>query len=345
MTTSAGTRGGPPTEASIAELAELVRQLPEQMSQVAHDEVELVRAEMGELVKQQSEHISQEVELVKAELGELVKQQSEHISQEVALVRAELEPKVAHVETDLELLKQLPDHIRQVAHDEVELVRAEMGELVKQQSEHISQEVELVRAELEPKVAHVETDLELLKQLPDHIRQVAHQEVELVRAELGELVKQQSEHISQEVELVRAELEPKVAHVETDLELLKQLPDQIRQVAHHEVELVRAEMGELAKQQSDHISQVAHQEVALVRAELEAKVKRVEIGLGMFAGAGAIAFYALGVLVATAVLGLATAVTAWLSALIVAVALVAIAGLLVLGGNSKMHESSHRQPS
>ena len=194
-----------------------------------------------------------------------------------------------------------------------------MGELVKQQSEHISQEIERVRTELEPKVAHVETDLELLKQLPDHIRQVAHDEVELVKADVGELVKQQSEHISQEIERVRAELEPKVAHVETDLELLKQLPDHIRQVAHDEVELVRA--------------------------ELEAKVKRVEIGLGMFAGAGAIAFYTLGVLVAAAVLGLATAVTAWLSALIVAVALVAIAGLLALGGNSKMHESSHRQPS
>ena len=73
---------------------------------------------------------------------------------------------------------------------------------------------------------------------------------------------------------------------------------------------------------------MAHEEVELVKAELEAKVKRVEIGLGMFAGAGAIAFYALGVLVAAAVLGLATAVTAWLSALIVTVALVAIAGLL-----------------
>ena len=46
MTSSAGTRGGPPTEASIAELAELVRQLPEQMSQLAHDEVELVKAEL-----------------------------------------------------------------------------------------------------------------------------------------------------------------------------------------------------------------------------------------------------------------------------------------------------------
>ena len=79
MTSSAGTRGGPPTEVSIAELAELVRQLPEQMSQLTHHEVELVKAEMGELVKQQSEHISQEVELVRAELGELVKQQSEHV--------------------------------------------------------------------------------------------------------------------------------------------------------------------------------------------------------------------------------------------------------------------------
>ena len=137
MTANAGTRGGPPTEASIAELAELVGQLPEQTSQLAHHEVELVKAELGELLKEQSERISQEVELVRTELGELVKEQSEHISQEVERVRTELEPKVAHVETDLELLKELPDHIRQVAHDEVGLVRTELGELVKEQSEHV----------------------------------------------------------------------------------------------------------------------------------------------------------------------------------------------------------------
>ena len=51
MASSAGTRGGPPTEASIAELAELVRQLPEQMSELAHQEVEVVKAELEPTVK------------------------------------------------------------------------------------------------------------------------------------------------------------------------------------------------------------------------------------------------------------------------------------------------------
>ena len=64
--------------------------------------------------------------------------------------------------------------------------------------------------------------------------------------------------------------------------------------------------------------------------------KRIETGLGMFGGAGAIGFYALGALVAAAVLGLDSAVTAWLSALIIAVVLGAIAGLLALQGKSKM---------
>jgi tetrahydromethanopterin S-methyltransferase subunit C len=56
----------------------------------------------------------------------------------------------------------------------------------------------------------------------------------------------------------------------------------------------------------------------------------------MFGGVGAIGFYALGTLVAATVLGLATTVTAWLSALIIAVVLGVIAGLLALQGKSKM---------
>jgi len=68
--------------------------------------------------------------------------------------------------------------------------------------------------------------------------------------------------------------------------------------------------------------------------------KRVETGLGMFGGAGAIGFYALGALVAAAVLGLATAVPGWLSALIIALVLGAIAGLLALRGKSQMREAT-----
>ena len=101
-----------------------------------------------------------------------------------------------------------------------------------------------------------------------------------------------------------------------------------------------ASMGELVKQLSEQTNQLAHQEVELAKAEIAVKGKRIEVGLEMFGGAGAIGFYALGALVAAAVLGLATAVTAWLSALIIAVVLGAVAGLLALKGKSKIEEAT-----
>jgi Putative Actinobacterial Holin-X, holin superfamily III len=101
-----------------------------------------------------------------------------------------------------------------------------------------------------------------------------------------------------------------------------------------------ASVGELVKQLSEQTSRLAHQEVELAKAELVVQGKRVETGLGMFGGAGAIGFYALGALVAAAVLGLATAVPVWLSALIIAAMLSAIAGLLALQGRSKMRQAT-----
>ena len=102
----------------------------------------------------------------------------------------------------------------------------------------------------------------------------------------------------------------------------------------------KASRGELVKRLSEQASRLAHQEVELAKAELLLQGKRVETGLGMFGGAGALGFYALGALVAAAVLGLATAVSAWLSALIIALLLGAIAGLLALQGKSKMREAT-----
>ena len=161
--------------------------------------------------------------------------------------------------------------------------------------------------------------------------------------------------MSQEVQLVGTELEPTVG-TSRPTSSCSQLPDHIRPVAHHEVSLVRAELRptvehvetdlELLEQLRVRIRRVAHDEVALVPAELEAKVKRVEIGLGMSREPERSLSMRSVCCIAAAVLGLATAVTAWLSALIVAVALVAIAGLLALGGNSGgVPRSSHRRPS
>jgi hypothetical protein len=64
----------------------------------------------------------------------------------------------------------------------------------------------------------------------------------------------------------------------------------------------------------------------------------------MFGGAAMFGFYALGALSATAIVGLATAVAAWLAALIVAAVLGACAGLLALQGKSKVEQATPPVP-
>ncbi len=105
-----------------------------------------------------------------------------------------------------------------------------------------------------------------------------------------------------------------------------------------------ASVAELIKQLSEQSSRLARQEVELAKAELAYKGKRAGIGAGMFGGAGEFGLYALGALTATGVLALATAVAAWLAALIVAVVLGAIAGILALQGKNKVQEATPPLP-
>ena len=101
-----------------------------------------------------------------------------------------------------------------------------------------------------------------------------------------------------------------------------------------------APIADLAKQLSEQTSRLAHLEIELAKRELAMKGKRAGIGAGMFGGAGAFAFYALGALTACAILALATAVAAWLSALIVAVALLGGAAVLALSGKKKVAQAT-----
>src|SRR2546421_8603919 len=105
-----------------------------------------------------------------------------------------------------------------------------------------------------------------------------------------------------------------------------------------------ASTAELVKQLSEQTSRLARQEVELAKAELALKGKRAGLGIGMFGGAGAFGFYGLGALVAAGILGLATAVDAWLAALIVAVVLGALAALLALQGKTKVSEATPPVP-
>jgi formate hydrogenlyase subunit 4 len=73
-------------------------------------------------------------------------------------------------------------------------------------------------------------------------------------------------------------------------------------------------------------------EVARLKAEFAEKAKYAGVGIGLFAVAAAFLFFALGVLVAAAILGLAVVLPGWAAALIVFGALLLLAALLVLLG-------------
>lgn len=94
--------------------------------------------------------------------------------------------------------------------------------------------------------------------------------------------------------------------------------------------------AQLIRQLSEETSTLIRQELRLAQLELQEKGKRAGIGAGLFGGASGLALFALGALVTAAILGLATAVDAWLAALIVGGTLLLVAGLLGLAGRSQV---------
>lgn len=103
-------------------------------------------------------------------------------------------------------------------------------------------------------------------------------------------------------------------------------------------------LGALVHQLSLQIPELVRSEIRLAQAEVAQKGKRVGVGIGMFSVAGLLAFFALAALVATAILGLATVVDAWLAALIVAVVLLAAAAVAGLLGKNKVAEGTPPAP-
>src|SRR5437867_3786870 len=82
------------------------------------------------------------------------------------------------------------------------------------------------------------------------------------------------------------------------------------------------------------------QELALLKAELHEKFSRVGQGATALGAGALIAFSGWLVLLAAAVLGLATVLPAWLAALIVALVVLAIGGALVFIGKSRFDADS-----
>ena len=102
--------------------------------------------------------------------------------------------------------------------------------------------------------------------------------------------------------------------------------------------------GELVSQLSEQTTRLVRDEVALAKVELTEKAKHVGVGAGLFSGAGLVALYGVGALVATLILGLAQVVPAWLAALIVTVVLFAVAGVVALVGKKQVAAGTPAAP-
>ena len=103
-------------------------------------------------------------------------------------------------------------------------------------------------------------------------------------------------------------------------------------------------VAELVQKATKQTQTLVRDEIRLAQLELQEKGKRAGIGVGMFGGAGGLAFYGAGALIAGLILLLATAVDGWIAALIVAAVLFAGAGILALTGKKQIDQATPPQP-
>ncbi|TSD99491.1 phage holin family protein [Skermania sp. ID1734] len=92
------------------------------------------------------------------------------------------------------------------------------------------------------------------------------------------------------------------------------------------------------------VSTLVRTELSQAVSELKSKGTTIGIGVGL-SGAGAIlALFGLGALIATVILAIAIALPAWLSALIVGVAILALAAVLAVVGAGRARSASPPTP-
>ena len=103
-------------------------------------------------------------------------------------------------------------------------------------------------------------------------------------------------------------------------------------------------LGELVQDLSRQTSTLIRQEMRLAQAELTEKGRHAGKGAGMFGGAGLIALYGAGGLIAAAILGLATVIEPWIAAAAVGAGLLLIAGLVALAGKKELDEAGPPKP-
>jgi uncharacterized membrane protein YqjE len=105
-----------------------------------------------------------------------------------------------------------------------------------------------------------------------------------------------------------------------------------------------ASTSELVSRLTQQSTELIRSELRLAQAEMTEKAKHAGVGAGLFGGAGLVALYGVGALIATVILALALLMPAWLSALIVTVVLFATAGVVALLGKKQVSQATPAAP-
>jgi uncharacterized membrane protein YqjE len=103
--------------------------------------------------------------------------------------------------------------------------------------------------------------------------------------------------------------------------------------------------GELVKQVTEQVSTLVRDELKLAQLEMTRKGKEAGKGAGMLGGAGLVALYGVACLIACAIIGISHVLQAWLAALIVGVALLAVAAVVSAVGRSHVRKATPPAPT
>lgn len=103
--------------------------------------------------------------------------------------------------------------------------------------------------------------------------------------------------------------------------------------------------AELVKLAAEQASVLVRDELKLARLEMTRKGKQAGTGAGLLGGGGLIALYGVGCLIACVIIAISGAVAAWLAALIVGAALLAVAAIAALTGKGRLQRGTPPVPS
>lgn len=107
----------------------------------------------------------------------------------------------------------------------------------------------------------------------------------------------------------------------------------------------KSPLGELLVKALDLVSRLVKAEISALRAEMAAKAKANGIAVALFAVAGVLGIYLLGLLLGAAVAGFSNAVPVWLAFLIVSGIVLLIMAVLALAAKRLMGQNKGIAPT